>query len=129
MSDSSTQHLSSHTEQGALILTITEPHLRGYSIAKALRNELLSAISESRSAQVVLDMAGVVSFSSEAFRPLLSVRRHLQEQGGRLILCNLTPTVAAGFSATRMVGSQRSSANAFEIQPDVEAALASLTTE
>jgi anti-anti-sigma factor len=126
-SDRGPRHLKSRTEQGVLILTVTEPQLRGDALANALRHELLAAVAGTRAPKVVLDFHAVTALSSEAFRPLLSLRRAIEEQGGRLVLCHLAPVVAQAFHATRMISTSRSSTAAFDVQPDVAAALASLT--
>ena len=76
------RYLASRLEDDVLVLSITEPNLRGYPIAKALRQELLKEISNHT--KVVLDFHSVLSFTSEAFRPLLSLRRHVEENGGQL---------------------------------------------
>jgi anti-anti-sigma factor len=119
--------LKGRSEQGVLILVVTEPHLRGDALVNALRDELLAAVSGAPAPRVILDFRPVAVLCSEAFRPLLSLRRRVQELGGRLVLCNLGPVVAQVFQATRLVGPNRSSSATFDVQPDLAAALASLT--
>jgi anti-anti-sigma factor len=121
--------LKSRSEQGILVLTVTEPHLRGDALVNALRDELLAAVNGASAPRVILDFRPVAVLCSEGFRPLLSLRRRIQEQGGRLVLCNLAPLVAQVFQATRLVTTPRSSAAVFEVQPDLAAALASLSPE
>jgi anti-anti-sigma factor len=113
-------------EQGVLILTITEPNLRGYSAAQELRRDLLAAVSQAQARKVVLDFQAVSSLSSEAFRPLLNLHRQLEDTGGRLVLCNLSPVVTQAFTATRLIGTTRSATSTFEVQPDLAAAVATL---
>jgi anti-anti-sigma factor len=119
--------LKSRSEQGVLVLTVTEPHLRGDVLVTALREELLAAVSGAPAPRVVLDFRLVTVLCSEGFRPLISLRRRIQELGGRLVLCHLGPVVAQVFQATRMVSTSRSSTAAFDVQPDLRAALASLS--
>jgi anti-anti-sigma factor len=121
------RYLSSRTEQGVLVLTLTQPQLRGDALAHALRRQLQEAVDEAGSLQVVLDFRRVTTLASEALRPLLSLRRHLRGAGGRLMLCNLSPAVGEVFHATRQVGLDRGSTGAFEVCPDVSSAIASLT--
>jgi anti-anti-sigma regulatory factor len=77
----------------------------------------------------VLDFGTVRSLSSEVFRPLLSLRRHVQQAGGRLVLCNLTPTVAQALQSTRLISTSRSPSSPFEVLPDVTSAVASLSQD
>jgi anti-anti-sigma factor len=126
VSDRGPRHLKSRTERGVLILTVTEPQVRGDALVNGLRHDLLAAVAGVRAPKVVLDFHTVTALSSEGFRPLLSLRRTVEEQGGRLVLCNLTPVVAQAFQVTRMISSSRSSAATFEVQPDLAAAVATL---
>ena len=122
-------HLRSRTEQGVLILTVTDAELRGDALVRALQRQLLAAVAQAASPpRVVLDLQPVRALASEAFRPLITLRRKLLEAGGRLVLCRLSPVVAQAFQSTRLISSSRTS-DAFEVQPDVAAALASLTRE
>src|SRR6516162_554565 len=119
--------VQSRVQDGVLVLTITEPRLHGDKVAHALRHDLQALIDSAGVSRVVLDFGPVVSLSSEAFRPLLSLRRHLIDAGGRLVLCNLSPPVAQAFQTTRLVGGLRTSSAAFEVQPDLDTAIGSLT--
>ena len=126
MPETPSPYLKVRTEQGAVVLTITAAQMRGDGLAHALGKQLLAALPQGGPPNVVLDLQPVVSLSSEAFRPLLSIRRHVQEAGGRVVLCNLSPAVARALQTTRLLSSNRTSPVAFEVQPDVPAALASL---
>jgi anti-anti-sigma factor len=121
------RHIRSRTERGVLVLTITEPQLLGDKLVHALRQDLMAVVAQPDTRKVVLDLQPVKSLSSEAFRPLLSLRRTVQERGGRLVLCNLTPTVAKVLQETRLITTSRSSGAAFDVQTDVTTAVASLT--
>lgn len=112
--------------RGVLVLTVLEPQLHGDRQVNTFRHELDQAVADSGTKDIVLDFRNVRSLSSAAFRPLLSLRRNLEALGGRLVLCQLTPVVAEAFQATRVVGGSRTSAAAFEVQPTLAAALASL---
>jgi anti-anti-sigma factor len=120
------RYLKGRTEQGVLVLTITQPQLQGDTLVESLRRELRAAISQPEAQKVVLDFRLVKSVSSEVFRPLLSLRRVLGEAGGRLALCNLSPVVAKTFQVTRLVSTSRSSTPPFEMEQDVAAAVALL---
>ena len=128
MAELQPRHLRSRTEQGVLVLSVTVPHLRGDTLVAALQQELLTVVSQDEAPKVVLDLQRVTSLASEAFRPLLALRRKLQERGGRLVLCNLNAGVDAALRATRLMSSSRSSTASFEAHPDVAAAVASLSS-
>ena len=64
--------------------------------------------------------------SGFSFRPFLSLRRRLQESGGRLVFCNLTPAVSEVFQVVRLISADGSSPAPFDVKPDVSAALAFL---
>jgi anti-anti-sigma factor len=123
MSEPQYRHLKGRSEQGVLVLTITEPQLQGDHLVESLRRELRTAIAEPGAQKVVLDFRLVRSVASEAFRPLLSLRRKLGESGGRMALCNLSPVVAKTFQVTRLVTTSRSSTPPFEMEVDVAAAI------
>ena len=121
------RHVRSRNRARGLVLTITEPQLLGDKLVHALRQELMAVVAQPGTRQVVLDLQPVKVLSSEAFRPLLSLRRTVQERGGQLVLCNLAPTVAKVLHDTRLITTSRSSTAPFEVQADVAAAVASLT--
>jgi anti-anti-sigma factor len=118
----------SRVEQEVLVLAIAEPQLERDALLESLRRELIAAVDPPRVKKVVLDFQRVKSFSSAAFRPLISLRRKLEETGSQLVLCNLSPVVAKTFQATRMISSSRSSSASFAVQPDVASAIASLNS-
>ena len=126
MHPSQFRHLSMREEQGVLVLTLTEENLQGDRLAKALRQELLSALTSVHSRKVVLDFQKVTSLSSEIFRPLITLRHKLQENKGQLVICGLSPDVTKAFSATRLISSVRSSTSSFQVQPNSAVAIASL---
>lgn len=119
-------HLKCSLAQDVLVLALTETQLQGDKLAEALRLEMLAAVADTKARKVVVDFASVKYLSSVGFRPMLGLRRKLQELGGRMVLCNLTPEVAEVFRATRLISTSKSSTFVFEAQPTVSAAVASL---
>jgi anti-anti-sigma factor len=119
--------LKSRSEQGVLILTITAPHLGGDALVQELGEELSAAVNGAQAPKVVLDFKPVTALASAGFRPLLSLRRKIEERGGQLVLCNMAPVVEQAWRATRLISTSRSSTAAFELQPNLAAAIASLT--
>jgi len=126
MAEPAYQHLRSSTQKDVLVLTMTDSRIQGDVLADALRDELLHAVKESGLKKIVLDLRPVSYISSAAFRPLLSLRRHLQETGGRFVLCNLSPHVADVFEVTRLISTSQSTPAPFETAADVPAAIACL---
>jgi anti-sigma B factor antagonist len=119
-------HVTSQTLDGVLVIRINERQFHGDSLADAIRQEMLALIAAAGSQKIVIDLQPVDYLSSAAFRPLLSLRRKLQETGGRMVLCNLSPLVAEVFQLLRLISTSRSYPATFEVQPDVAAAVAFL---
>jgi anti-anti-sigma factor len=118
------RHLKTRTEEGILVLTITETEVQGEEIARALRQEMLAAADACQPKQIVVDFRHTRYISSAAFWPLLSLYRKLLEVGGRLTVCGLSPIVGDVFYTTRLVSSGGSQAAPFGVEPDVDSALA-----
>jgi anti-anti-sigma factor len=122
-------HVKCSNIQDILILTLTEAQVMGDTLAEALRQEMVQAVTTAGVKKVIVDLAQVSYLSSVGFRPLLSLRRKLQDQGGRMVLCNLSIEVTEVFRATRMITSSvRSSSFVFEAQPNLPMAIASLNS-
>ena len=115
--------------QGVLVLSLQEEQLQGDRLLRALGRELDQALADREVRHVVLDFRNVKSLSSAAFRPLLSMRRVLEERGGRVAFCHLTPVVAETFRATRMLSTSRTSSASFEVQPTLAAAVTALSRD
>jgi anti-anti-sigma factor len=110
--------LEAALDRGVLVLAVTRKSIEGDEVADALRQELLDAVERGGSGKVAIDLSQVRYLSSIAFWPLLSLRRRLQDQGGRLIICGLTATVADIFETTRMISSTGSADAPFEVAAD-----------
>lgn len=115
--------------RGVLVLTLQDEQLQGDRLLRALGRELDQALADRDVRHVVLDFRNVKSLSSAVFRPLLGVRRILEERGGRVAVCNLAPVVAETFRATRMLSTSRDSGVFFEVQPTLAAAVAALSRD
>jgi anti-anti-sigma factor len=123
--------LETTIEDGVLVLTIVRQQIEGEDLAAGLKQELLAEVARSGLNRVVLDLRNTRYVSSVAFWPLLALRRQLNEQGGRLLLCGLTGAVHDIFTSTRMITSSGSLNAPFEVAPDRATAVARLcgTTE
>jgi len=120
------KHFESSVQDGVLVLTIKDTHLHGDQLADQLRSEMIDAVDQAGLNKVVLDFRNVEYLSSVAFRPLLSMRRKVEEVKGRVVLCNLAALVTDIFRTLRLISSSRSYPATFEVVPDVPAALTTL---
>jgi anti-anti-sigma factor len=118
--------VSGRTEDGVLVLTILDTHLQEEKVAEALSQELLRLLDECRADRVVVDCHRIQYVSSVAFRPLLQLRRTLQERGGRLVLCCLNKVVGDVFYTTRLVSPDGAVSAPFELAPTVAEAVSRL---
>jgi anti-anti-sigma factor len=128
MAENQYRHLTARVEETVLVLTITETALQDEAVADGLLQELLDALAQS-ALNVVVDMHNLKYVSSVAFRPLLRLRGKLQESGGRMILCGLTPAVGDIFYTTRMLSPSGSFVAPFQMEPDLAAAVDRLKRE
>jgi len=128
MPEKTYRYLQCRTEQDVLVLTITEARVQGDEVAEDLRQEMLAAVDESGCGKVVIDFRHAEYLSSAAFRPLLALRRKLQETGGRIMLCGLSETVGDVFYTTRMISDGGTVQPLFDMEPDEAAAIARLAS-
>lgn len=110
--------LSRDTEHGVLVLTVNRTQIEGEESAQTLKDELLDAVTQTGLSRVVLDLRNTRYVSSIAFWPLLTLRRQLAEQQGRLIICGLTGAVHDVFTTTKMVSTSGALNAPFEVAPD-----------
>ena len=104
-----------------------DSQLQNERAAEELLQELVAMVDHYRSRRVVVDLRNIEYLSSVAFRPLLNLRRKLQETDGRMILCNLSNMVGDIFYTTRLVSPSGSFDALFEMEPDLPAAITALT--
>jgi anti-anti-sigma factor len=123
MAEPQYRHLTTRVEQTVLVMTLTDPQLQDEKLAAEILQEFLDALGQFASQRVVIDMQHIQYLSSVAFRPLLRLRAKLQENGGRMILCGLTPVVGDIFYTTKMLSPSGSFDAPFQMEPDVAAAV------
>ena len=115
-----------HVKASVVVFTLTDKEVHGDTLADGLRDELLAVYVQANALHAVLDFRNVTYISSAGIRPLLSLNRQVHGHGGRLVLCGLNPTVEEILSVTRLISTHGSGPAAFESQPDVPSAIASL---
>lgn len=120
-------HVQARKRQGVLVLTLFTDRLQGDELAEALREELTEAVTRENADRVALDLSQVEMLTSAGIRPLLGLRTHVKERGGRLVLCGLRPLVEEVLATTRLITSGGSGPVPFATAPDVPAAIAQLT--
>ena len=126
MAESSLRHALVHMEGDVLIVTIVDTKLESEDVCAKLREELIEVVTRAEAKKVVIDFRNVQCASSVAFRPLLSVRRIMQQTNGRMLLCHLSSQVVQMFHATRLLIPERPSLATFQEQANLAAAVAEL---
>jgi anti-anti-sigma factor len=128
MSEPQYRYLRCGTQQGVLVLAVTHPQLRSgdFDLVDQVRQELLAAAALNGTRKVVVDLTEVEYVGSAGFRPLLSLRKKLQEQGGEMLLCGLCPEVHEVFLTSRLIDARGSTASPFGWEPELAAAVARL---
>src|SRR4051812_28421391 len=111
-------HLQCRLEQGVLVGVVTATQMQGDELADELRQELLRAVGDFKTNQLVLDFQHVKYLGSAGFRPLLSLYRKLHESAGRMIFINLSPDVEEVFLITRLLSKTPNGSAPFEGAPD-----------
>jgi anti-anti-sigma factor len=129
MPEQSFKHLSCALDQGVLVLALQETSIQDEKIAEEILQDFIQAMGHFGLKKVVIDFQKLKYMSSVAFRPLLNLRRKIQDSGGRLIICNLSKLVGDVFYTTRLVGSGGSFSAPFELESDVPAAIARANSE
>jgi anti-anti-sigma factor len=130
MSQASFKHLRVRLEQGIVVITVAVPYIRStaFELVDALREELFAAVADTPKPKVILDLSEIEFFGSAGIRPLLGLRRQIQNAGGRLLLCCLSPQVEEVLQTTHLIGAVDTSASAFDVAPDVGSAVARLAS-
>jgi anti-anti-sigma factor len=128
MSEPQFRHVRGSTQQGVLVLTVTEPQVRSgdFELVDTLRQEMLDAVGQVRARKVVVDLSAVEYLGSGGFRPLLSLRKRLQEGGGEMLLCGLGTDVREVLLTSRLINAEGTSDAPFGVAPDLAQAIARL---
>jgi anti-anti-sigma factor len=127
MSAPTNHRLRANFELEVLVLTLVDAKLQDEQTAEELLQETVANVEHYQARKVVVDFRQVRYVSSVAFRPLLCLRRHLQEVNGRMVLCNLSSVAGDVFRTTKLVSADGSFTAPFEIASDLSAATALLS--
>ena len=128
MTDPKYRYLRVSTQQGVLVLTVTAKQMRSgdFDLVDEVRQEMLAAAALNGSRKIVVDLSAVEYVGSAGFRPLLSLRKRLQESGGEMLLCGLCPDVREVFLTSRLINAAGTAASPFGVAPDMAKAVARL---
>jgi len=127
MTEAPRSNLTSRVDQGVLVVTFTTRQIQDEKVSEAILQELTALIDQHRARKLVIDFQNIRYISSVAFRPLLNIRRKLNEVSGRLVLCGLSQVVGDVFYTTKLVSPDGSFAAPFELESDADAAVARLS--
>src|SRR5262249_19718624 len=128
MTEPQFRYVRAGTQQGVLVLTVTPHQVRSgdFELVDALRQELLDAGGRGSARKVVVDLSAVEYLGSGGFRPLLSLRKRLQETGGEMLLCGLQADVRDVLQTSRLINAAGTSDAPFGEAPDLPQAIARL---
>jgi anti-anti-sigma factor len=113
-------------QNGNLVVTIHEPHLREAATAYRIRDEINAMIDAQKPQNIVLDLTDVKFIGSVGFLAFLGVRRHLG--AGRIVLANLSDSTRDIFSICRLIPTTTNQSAPFEVAATVEEALSRLAS-
>jgi anti-anti-sigma factor len=119
-------HLKTATNQGVLVLTITDPLLLDEEVVDGLHRDLVAAMEHYQPRKVVLNFQNVKYLASVVFRPVISLHRRVQELKGQLLLCGLSNMVAEVFHITGLVSNDPGGAAPLAAEANLAAAVARL---
>jgi anti-anti-sigma factor len=122
------QRVHVHQNGDVLILTIEPYRISEYEMAEAVGRELLAAALERQATKVVVDMGNVQYMGSVGYGPFITLRARIHENGGRVILCNMSPVIKELFETTRLLINPHNPQSLFEFTDSVETAISMLQT-
>lgn len=106
----------------ATIVTFTNKRMLEEWDIQTLQELIIAVIEQIQRIKLILDFRNVQFISSSAgLGALIRISKQVYEREGQLRLCNLSPKIYEIFEITRLN-------KAFEIYPDLESAIKSLST-
>lgn len=123
------QQIKSRYEQGILILEVSPARLSEEAVVFELRDEMVAAIRQSESNDVIIDVHNVDYLTSIALLPFVSIRSAAEQRGGRVVLCQPAGIVVDVLAVSQLIVESRGSARHFRMAESIESAIALLKTE
>jgi anti-anti-sigma factor len=122
------EHISVDRRDGIAILKVTTKRISEYEAAGELRKELIDAFDKEGVSQAIVDMADLETMSSVGYGPFVSLRLHVTNAGGRVVLCNLSEFINQVFTTARLLINPGSTGSRFESADTLEDAIRMLTS-
>jgi anti-sigma B factor antagonist len=98
------------------VVNFTDRKILDEQNIQAIGEQLFSLVDESGRRKVLLNFGNVEYLSSAALAKLITLNKKLQQVGGRLVLCNIDPSIYEVFEITKLN-------KLFSIQPDEQSGL------
>ena len=116
MSESSQQRITVNEQDGAIIVQFRDAKILEDRTIQQLGTELIDLIQGRTAPRMVLDFTGVKYLSSAALGKLITLRRKVDQVGGRLKLCEIDQETMDVFKIAKLD-------DYFEIHPNQRSAL------
>jgi len=84
------------------VMRINAPMLRGDQDSDELFDRLVDLVENTDRRKIVLDVGAIQYFASAALGKLVSLNRKARQAEARMVLCNVTPTVARILEVTHL---------------------------
>jgi anti-anti-sigma factor len=117
------RHVRADFREGVLVLTLAEKELHGDDLAEEMGAEMLHRWQAAQAPAVIIDFAAVQVISTPCMRPLLNLRTHVRQNGGRIVFASLAPQVREIFEVTRLTAPSAASPALFETAADIASAV------
>jgi anti-anti-sigma factor len=116
------QYLSVERHGRVLLVTLGAKEIYQEHVADVIRQELSSAFRSEDIRDVIIDMRSVEFISSVGYGPLITLRREVMENGGWLVVCELSSFVHQVFIETRLLIEESCNGAMFHYAPSVKRA-------
>jgi len=108
------QHLIVECRDDIAILKVITKRITEYDVAVELGKELVDAYDSRGVSKAIVDMASLETMSSVGYGPFVSLRLHVTNAGGRVVLCNLSDFIKEVFTTARLLINPGSTGSRFE---------------
>ena len=120
------QNIATRYEEGILVIEVLPTRLSEEPQVFALRDEMVSAIGQAASDDVIIDMKNVEYLTSFALLPFVSIRSAVEQRGGRVVLCRPAGIVVDVLSVAQLIVESREHAHHLQMADSLESAIALL---
>ena len=120
------QNIATRYEEGILVIEVLPTRLSEEPQVFALRDEMVSAIGQAASDDVIIDMKNVEYLTSFALLPFVSIRSAVEQRGGRVVLCRPAGIVVDVLSVAQLIVESREHAHYLQMADSLESAIALL---